>query len=69
MKQTIRHPNQVRLHCNKTLLILMSCPPRQVRVAIQTILMPRGNNSRALQVHLLNQLMNLLLVLFIFVFM
>lgn len=68
MKQTIRHPNQTRLHYNKALLILMSCPQNQVRVAIQTILMPMGNNSRALQVHLLNQLMNLQLVLFIFVF-
>lgn len=68
MKQTIRHPNQTRLHYNKALLILMICPQSQVRVSIQTILMLMGNNSRALQVHLLNQLMNLQLVHFIFVF-
>jgi hypothetical protein len=34
MKQTIRHPNQILLDYNKTQLIFMSCPPRQVTVAI-----------------------------------
>lgn len=46
----------------------MSCPQSQVWVAILTILMPMGNNSRVLQVHLLNHLMNLRLVFFMFAF-
>lgn len=65
MKQTTNHPNQTRLHYNQPLLILMSCPPSQARLAIQITLMPMGNNSRVLQVCLLNQLMNLRLVSFL----
>ena len=54
MKQTINHPNQTRLHYSQVLIILMSCPLSQVRLAIQIILMPMGNNSRVLLVCLQN---------------
>ena len=62
MKQTINLPNQTRLHYSQVLIIPMSCPLSQVRLAIQIILMPMGNNSRVLLVCLQNQLMNLRLV-------
>ena len=62
MKQTINLPNQTRLHYSQVLIIPMSCPLSQVRLAIQIILMPMGNNSRVLLVCLQNQFMNLRLV-------
>jgi hypothetical protein len=37
MKQTFNHPNQTRLHYSQVLIVLMSCPLSQVRLAIQII--------------------------------
>uniref|UniRef100_A0A0A9DWD5 Uncharacterized protein n=1 Tax=Arundo donax TaxID=35708 RepID=A0A0A9DWD5_ARUDO len=59
MKQSISHPSQIRLHYRQMVFMMMSCPPNQVRLAIQITLKAMGNNNRVPQVHLLNQLVNL----------